>query len=131
MSLPRKGSGKDLHPLQLVFSNSQNLSCLLRIPHTGTFARSSGIGGILCDFNGEISFLYKHRGIKDSNEVEIVVILEALRSYVSSFLVQEPLISKSDSANVVSRVSSVVGNSWKFFYYLKDICNILVLIFLV
>lgn len=50
---------------------------------------------------------------------------------MGSFRVQEPLISKSDSANAVSRVSSVVGNSWKFSYYLKDICNILVLIFLV
>lgn len=47
----------------------------------------------------------KHVGIKESNEMEMMAILEALRIFSPSF--QDKLVAKSDSINAISWASSL------------------------
>lgn len=78
----------------------------------------AGIGRVLRNFDGDVLFPFsKFISIQDSNEVEIVVILEVLKFYVGFF--QEPLIIESDSNNAISKASSVIGCPWKFHFYLN------------
>lgn len=43
---------------------------------------SAGVGGVLRNFKGEVLISFsKPTGIKDCNEVELLAILEALRTY--------------------------------------------------
>lgn len=61
----------------------------------------------------------KNVGMKDSNEVEVVAILEALWILSSSF--HENLIIKSDSSNAIFWESSLSADPWKFHFYLGKI----------
>lgn len=46
-----------------------------------------GIGGVLCNDMGEILCIFSQGvGVKDSNEAEVMAILEALRIFSCSFL---------------------------------------------
>ena len=49
----------------------------------------------------------KNVGIKESNEAEVLAILEALRIFSSTF--KESLIVESDSSNAIRWVSKVEG----------------------
>lgn len=70
------------------------------------------IGGVIGNFEGQVLLSFsKFIGVRDSNEVEILVIVEALRLCASS--IQEMLMVASDSSNVVSCVSSIVGGLWE------------------
>ena len=60
----------------------------------------------------------KHTGQKDSNEAEILAILEALRSYSGRFL--EDLIGESDFLNDISWVDYRKG-PWRFQFILNEI----------
>ena len=54
----------------------------------------AGIGGVLRNHKGEVIYMFfEHVGIKDSNEVEVLAILEALRICHSSY--QQNLIVES------------------------------------
>ena len=60
----------------------------------------AGIGGVLRNHKGEIIYMFsKHVGIKDSNEAEVLAILEALLIYRSSY--HQSLILESDSPNAI------------------------------
>lgn len=73
--------------------------------------RPVGIGRVLCNSNGEVLLQFsKHIGIRDSNEAELMAIIEALRIYSRSF--QAMLIAESDSYNVISWVSCPDGAPW-------------------
>ena len=58
-------------------------------------------------------------GVCDSNEVEVLVILEALR-YFSRF-VNGVLVVESDSSNAVAWVSNRKVNPWKFQFLFNEI----------
>ena len=61
---------------------------------------------------------FKHVGIKDSDEVEVLAILEALRIYQTIY--QQNVIVESDSANGISWVKSMEG-PWKMEFLLNEI----------
>ena len=59
------------------------------------------IGGILRNYKGEVLFMFsKYIGIKDSNEAEVLAILEALRIFVSNNF--HSIVVESDSLNAIS-----------------------------
>ena len=60
----------------------------------------------------------KNVGIKESNEAEVLAILEAL---MISSTFKKSLIVKSDSSNAIRWVSKVERGPWRFQYYLNDI----------
>lgn len=63
----------------------------------------TGIGRVLGSFNNEILICFsKSIRIKDSNKVDVLSILEALRTYYRS--VSQSLIVESNSSNAVSWV---------------------------
>lgn len=79
----------------------------------------AGIGGVLRNHKGELLYMFsKNVGIKDSNEAEILAILEALRIYHRPF--QYPLVVESDSMNAVYWARSFKG-PWKMQFYLNEI----------
>lgn len=55
--------------------------------------------------------------VKDSNEAEVLAILEALRIYLPSF--NERLAAERDSSACISRVSSTEWGSLKIHFYLN------------
>ena len=59
---------------------------VLKFNVNGVSKRKPGlasIGGVLRNHKGEVIYLFsKHGGIKDSNEAEVLAILEALRVFV-------------------------------------------------
>lgn len=64
--------------------------CLLKFNVDGA-ARGkpglAGVGQILCNSNGVVFIMFlKHMGYMDSNEAEVVAILEAIQIYNSSSL---------------------------------------------
>lgn len=64
-----------------------------------------GICGVLHNSEGEISILISvRRGIRESNDVEVMAILEALRIFSSLF--QDQLIVESDSFNAITQACS-------------------------
>lgn len=78
----------------------------------------AGIGGVLRNRKGEALYMFsKHLGAKDSNEGEILAILEALHVY--GLLFQHNLIVESDSSKVIYWVKSFRG-LWKQFYFNKS-----------
>eukprot|EP00268_Persea_americana_P021089 TRINITY_DN21101_c0_g1_i1.p1 TRINITY_DN21101_c0_g1~~TRINITY_DN21101_c0_g1_i1.p1 ORF type:complete len:199 (+),score=31.91 TRINITY_DN21101_c0_g1_i1:157-753(+) len=80
----------------------------------------AGIGGVLCDDKGVILCLFsKSVGVRDSNEAEVLAILEALRILSSSF--QGCLIVESDSSNGISWVARSMVKPWKFQIFLNGI----------
>ena len=59
------------------------------------------ISRVLCDYKGEaLIIFYKHLGVKDPNEAEVLNILEALRIYLGNFQVK--LIIETDSLRGIS-----------------------------
>lgn len=57
----------------------------------------------------------KNVGIKDSNEVEVLTILEALRIYVWLFMGR--LLVESDYANAIHWISKVEGDLCKLHFF--------------
>lgn len=55
--------------------------------------------------------LSKHVGVKESNEAEVLTILEALQVFWASF--QDRLIVESDSLNPISWISCKETRPWK------------------
>ena len=64
----------------------------------------------------------KHVGIKDSNEAEVLAILEAFRIYHTSC--HHYLIVESDSANAISWVKSLTG-PWKMQFLFNKISHLI------
>lgn len=63
----------------------------------------AGIGGVCCKAKREILDAFcKSAGVKDSNEVEFLAILEALR--IHSFSPREVLVLEGDSSNAIAWV---------------------------
>ena len=61
----------------------------------------AAIGGVLRNQKGEVLFMFsKDAGIKDSNEAEVLAILEALRIFHTSF--HHYFIVESDLASTIS-----------------------------
>lgn len=59
------------------------------------------LGGVLRNQNGEVLYMFsKHLGIKDSNEAEMMAILEALCIYRDTF--QFNHIVENNSINAIS-----------------------------
>lgn len=83
--------------------------------------RSAAIGSIFRNCKGEILFVsLKYVGIKDSNEAEVLAILEALRIFSRSF--RGLSIVESDSSNVISWVKDLLDKGpWRFHFYFKEI----------
>lgn len=61
----------------------------------------------------------KHVGIKESNEVEVMAVSEALHLIQGSF--QGKLIVESDSSNVVMWVLHARTKPWRFQFHLNKI----------
>lgn len=75
---------------------------------------------MLCDNDGAILFIFsKHVGEMESNEIEVSVILEALRIFVAHF--HSNLIVQSDLMNEVAQVSSSVAPPWRFYFNFNEI----------
>eukprot|EP00268_Persea_americana_P036637 TRINITY_DN3614_c1_g1_i6.p1 TRINITY_DN3614_c1_g1~~TRINITY_DN3614_c1_g1_i6.p1 ORF type:complete len:138 (-),score=27.70 TRINITY_DN3614_c1_g1_i6:344-757(-) len=81
----------------------------------------TGIGGVLCNSEGIVLALFsKHVGCMESNEVEVVANLEAIRIFTSTSFCSR-LAVESDSLNAISWVSSSAMFPWKFQFYLNEI----------
>ena len=66
----------------------------------------TGIRGVLCNNKSGVLFMFsKFVGVSESNEAEVLSILEALKIFYSTF--KETLIVESDSSNAISWVSKV------------------------
>lgn len=66
------------------------------------------VGGVLRNQNGEVLYMFsKHLGIKDSNEAEMMAILEALCIYCDTF--QFNHIVENDSINAISWARNTEG----------------------
>lgn len=79
-----------------------------------------GIGGVLRNSRGEVLISFsKSIGDGDSNEAEVLAILEALRIYLGSL--DKSLIMENDTSNAISWVLQTAGVPWKFGYILNEI----------
>lgn len=79
-----------------------------------------GIGEVLRNSRGEVLISFsKSIGDRDSNEAEVLAILEALRIYLGSL--NKSLIMENDTSNAISSVSQTAGVPWKFGYILNEI----------
>lgn len=79
-----------------------------------------GTGGTLRNDREEILCMFsKGVRVKDSNEVEVLAILEAWRIYLRSF--QSGLIVESDSFNAILRVINKRLKPWRLQFYLNKI----------
>lgn len=77
-----------------------------------------GIGRVLSNHKEDVLYMFlKNVGIKDSNDVEVLVILEALMIYV--WLFRGRLLVESDSANAIHLISKVEGGLWKLHFFLQ------------
>lgn len=63
---------------------------------------------------------FKNVGRTESNEMEVLAILEALRILVLASC-SELLVAESDSINSISSVSSFDNSPWKFQFYFNEI----------
>lgn len=80
----------------------------------------AGISGVLHNSKGEVLLMFsKPIGIRDSNEVEVLAISEALCIFSGSF--QDKLIVESNSSNVVGWVPQIGSKPWKFHFYFNEI----------
>ena len=61
----------------------------------------------------------KHTGVCDSNEAEVLAILEALRCFSRNF--HGVLIVESDSSNAIAWVANRKRNPWKFQFLFNEI----------
>ena len=65
----------------------------------------AGVGRVIWDCNGDILFmLSKYVGVCDSNEAEVIAILESLRCFTRYY--QDILIAESNYYNAVAWVSN-------------------------
>lgn len=79
----------------------------------------ASMGGVLRNHKGEVLYMFsKHFRIKDSNEIKVLVILEALCIYFTSY--QHSLIVVSGSFNAISWVKSFQG-PWKMQFLFNKI----------
>ena len=62
----------------------------------------------------------KHVGTMESNEAEVLAILEAVRIFASSSF-NSRLEMENDSLNAISWVSSSAVITWRFQFYLNEI----------
>eukprot|EP00268_Persea_americana_P044027 TRINITY_DN44462_c0_g1_i1.p1 TRINITY_DN44462_c0_g1~~TRINITY_DN44462_c0_g1_i1.p1 ORF type:complete len:100 (+),score=16.34 TRINITY_DN44462_c0_g1_i1:64-363(+) len=62
---------------------------------------------------------FKYVGVRDSNEAEVLVILEALWCFSRMF--RGSLIVESDSSNTIAWVSNRKANPWKFKFLFNEI----------
>lgn len=61
---------------------------------------------------GKILIMFsKHVGVCNSNEEEVLAILEALRLFSKGYGC--PLVKESDSSNTIAWVSKQKANTWK------------------
>lgn len=80
----------------------------------------AGIGGVLCYHKGEVTLMFsKNAGSKESNEAEIMAVLEALCIFSAFFPTK--LIVESDSENAVRWVSHHGTNPWRFQFLSNEI----------
>ena len=88
----------------------------------------AGIGGGLHKSEGIVLALFsKHVGCMESNEVDVLAILEAIRIF-SSASFQSSFVVQSDSLNAISWVSSSTTFPWKSQFYMNEIRALLSLI---
>lgn len=81
----------------------------------------AGIGAVLHNGDGMVLVMFStHIGRMESNEAEVLAILEALQIFVSTSF-QERFIAESDSLNAISWVSSRAKTPWRFHLYFNDI----------
>ena len=81
----------------------------------------AGIGGVLHDSGGLVLVMFsKHVGTMESNEAEVLAILEVVRIFASSSF-NSRLEVESDSLNAISWVSSSAVIPWRFQFYLNEI----------
>ena len=79
-----------------------------------------GEWGVLCNDKGVILCVFSESvGVRDSNEAEVLAILEALRIFSRSL--QGRLIVGSDSSNGISWVMNSTVKPWKFQFFLNEI----------
>ena len=80
----------------------------------------AGIGGVLRNSKWEILFMFsKHVGLHDSNEAEVLAILEALWWFSRNF--NGSLVVESDSSNAIAWLSNQKANPWKFHFLFNEI----------
>ncbi|XXG72211.1 hypothetical protein AAC387_Pa07g1359 [Persea americana] len=78
------------------------------------------IGGVLRNFKGKVLIMFsKHIRICDSNEVEVLAILEAFHLFPRDCF--EPLIVESNSSNAIAWVSNRKTFPWKFQFHFNEI----------
>lgn len=81
----------------------------------------AGIGAVLHNGDGMVLVMFsKHVGRMESNEAEVLAILEALQMFVSASF-QERFIAESNSLNAISWVSSRAKTPWRFHLYFNNI----------
>lgn len=70
----------------------------------------AGIGGVLRNEKGEVLYMFsKHGRVKDSNEVEVLVILETFRIYSWKEIL--PML--------FLKMNSSQGSPWKFHFFVQ------------
>ncbi|XXG62464.1 hypothetical protein AAC387_Pa05g0816 [Persea americana] len=80
----------------------------------------SGIGGVLHNSNGEVLYMFsKNVAVCDSNEAEVLAILEALCCFKKYF--HGALIVESDSSNAIAWVTNKKINPWKVQFLFNEI----------
>lgn len=69
---------------------------------------------------GEVVLMFSKKvGVKESNENEVMAILEALQLFSHSF--QTLLIVENDSANAVKWASNIISRPWRFQFLFNKI----------
>lgn len=81
--------------------------------------QAAGIGGVLHNRDGVLAMSSKSMGCMESNEAEVVAILEALRRFFPSFH-SKPVV-ESYSSNAISWVSFKVSPPWRLQFYFNEI----------
>ena len=85
-------------------------------------SRPEDIGGV-CHNKGEVALMFsKIMGVCDSNEAELLTILEALRSFSRCFT--RRLIVESDSSNAIARVSNRKAFPWRLQFLFNEITEL-------
>ena len=72
----------------------------------------TGIGGVLRNNKGEVLLMFSKHGVCDSNEAEVLAVLEGIRLFSRRY--GGPVVVESDSSNVVAWVSKPKANPWKW-----------------
>lgn len=93
----------------------------LKFNMNGASRENSGPEDIgVCHYKGEVSLMFsKIMGVCNSNEVELLTILEALQLFSRCFT--RRLIVESDSSNVIAWVSNRKAFPWKLQFLFNEI----------